>query len=137
MTSCSARKPVADNNSFEKYIVDIDTVQELALNEVATSNNYFNASADRHTEIIQRFWYFSENHNKAKPVFDKKTKTVQSSGDVYIYSLNWKGDKKNSNTYKVICKLKSGAVNSNADMNSKNLTRFLNEGTLEVSLLKE
>lgn len=127
-----------EENNFESMIVDVDTVEELALREVQSSQTDFEATAERHTEIMQRFWYFAETYNGQKPDFERKTNTAKTKGQSFTYILSWKGDSKApKRKYSVTCRLNSAAITDDSELNAKNIARFLNTGTLEVSLLKQ
>lgn len=128
----------------EKYNVEVDTIDKLALEEVeATKTDFFvptydeSATWDRTKIFFVKYLGIPNLKNSLRKVGNVTVLTNDiSSKSKYTYEVK-KELFGNGYNYFVKCIPASGdATQKKAKRNAKNLARFILQGTLETTLLK-
>jgi hypothetical protein len=144
ITSCAPKHSWEIEREPQKYQVEVDTIDELALKAVDdTKTDFFVPTFDDGAAWDRTKIFFVKylNMPSLKNAVQKSGKaSIVSNSNVENSPYRYEVKKElfgNGYNYFVKCKpANSSGTELQAQRNAKNLSRFINEGTLETTLLK-
>ncbi len=137
---------IADVVRASDYGLEVEaTTQDQAREEILTTPTSFDIQFDQDEHCWERARFFLENYTGAPATHSSVVTRVvgvrwslasNPAESAYLYEVA-KDSTQDGYTYYVTCQPGQGGSSDQAALNAGNLARFIREGKLEMSLLRE
>ena len=119
-----------------EYQVSLETAESQAFDSISNQKTSFIVDLSDEKIVADRLIIFAEFYAKVRPEYANNGERTLLKGSNYTYQIDRKTLSNGQTSYQVNCKPTANAKNTaKANLNSKNLASFLQNGNLELSYL--